>query len=182
MQSFLPQLQQANTSLPVDHAGGSAFELVEENSDDEEDNEEKPDIKHRHSEDPDQTSDDDDAEEAGPQIVMVSLEQVFRLLVALGREIASLTLNDIYFFLFSPMQNLALGVLEEKKPQSDSSSSSDDESSDEDSTDDESSPKKVDTVSLSEDHQTDTGAEIKTSTRSEKRGQPEKRSLIQELS
>lgn len=72
VQSFLPQLQQANISLPADHAGGSAFELIEENSDDDESDDSESDaIESMQQEDSDGNSEGDEAVEAQPQIVMV---------------------------------------------------------------------------------------------------------------
>lgn len=76
VQSFLPQLQQANTTLPTDHAGKSAFELIEENSDDEEDEGDSKDIKHARDEQSDEDSDEDETADVGPQIVMVSWDNV----------------------------------------------------------------------------------------------------------
>lgn len=68
-------MQQANTALPLDQAEGSAFELIEENSDDDEDEDDSSeDIKHKEDSDSDEDSDDEERDaEAQPQIVMVCL-------------------------------------------------------------------------------------------------------------
>jgi hypothetical protein len=56
------------------HAGGSAFELIEESSDDEGDELTSKDIKLAREGESDEDSDDSETADVGPQIVMVSVD------------------------------------------------------------------------------------------------------------